>query len=114
MNKAIALVCLILMSTSVRMTETTPQQVVSTGETVLTNGGLDFFKGIAHGLSPAHYNEMLICLKDISDETFNRIANNISKIGKGSFDDQVSYFFFDFFYFLSADILQSKSTKFFD
>ena len=103
MNKALALICLILMSTSVSIAETVPLPPVPTDEERVPNfkltelveveaefaglddvdpnsAGLDFLKGFAHGLSPNHYAEMQQCIHDISPETFKRIENNIKKL----------------------------------
>ena len=93
MNKALALICLILMSTSVSVAETVPLPPVPTDEERVPNfkltelvevipnsAGLDFLKGFAHGLSPSHYAEMEQCIHDISPETFKRIENNIKKL----------------------------------
>ena len=93
MNKALGLICLILISTSVSIAETVPLPPVVKDEDRIVDfvvpelievtpnsGGLDFLKGFAHGLSPTHYAEMEQCIHDISPETFKRIEDNIHKL----------------------------------
>ena len=43
----------------------------------LTNHGIDFFEGTIHGLDATYFDEVKVCVDDISDETYNKIVADL-------------------------------------
>ena len=79
---AIFLICLLAFTAATadetQSSLTEVKEVTQIQET--NNDGTDFLKGFANGISPTCYDALANCFDNISQDTLNRITNDINKL----------------------------------